>query len=129
LKPTIGHGKKVITDQLDGSKANPDKYDKLALPNPTDKKVLAYFKLQAWCYHKSVSGHLKFFPSLDKLICHNLDSHMQTFEGVCVIFPYQMDNGQRTKDNGQRTKDKGQRTRDIGQRTKDKGQWTMDNGQ
>jgi hypothetical protein len=44
LRNKIPHGKKVITNRVYGSKAEPEDHIKLALPNPWDNKELANFK-------------------------------------------------------------------------------------
>jgi hypothetical protein len=93
LKHKIRQGKKVISDRVYGSKADPGNHEKLALPNPMDNQVLANFKSLARCRHETLNGRLKFFASLNKTFCHSLNNHVHTFEAVCVIVQYQMDNG------------------------------------
>jgi hypothetical protein len=58
-----------------------------------DNQVLANFKSRARRRHETLNGRLKFFASLNKTFCHSLNNQVHTFEAVCVIVQYQMDNG------------------------------------
>jgi hypothetical protein len=93
LRNKIPHGKKVITDRVYGSKAEPEDHIKLALPNPLDNKELANFKARVRAPHESFNGRLKFYKSLLDTYHHRADNHVHVFEAVCVTVQYQMDNG------------------------------------
>jgi hypothetical protein len=93
LRNKIPHGKKVITDRVYGSQAEPEHHIKLALPNPSDNKELANFKARVRARHESFNGRLKFYRSLSDTYHHPAANHVHVFEAVCVTVQYQMDNG------------------------------------
>jgi hypothetical protein len=78
LRNQIPHGKKVITDRVYGSKAEPDDRIKLALPNPSDNKELANCKVRIRARHESFNDHLKFHKSLLDTYQHSAADHACT---------------------------------------------------
>jgi hypothetical protein len=97
LKAKIKHGKKAIADGVYGNKTLGD-YEKLSLPNPMDSPELNNFKSRARLRQETFNGRLKFFGALCQTFHHNPDNHVHTFEAICVIVQYQMDNGRKLYD-------------------------------
>jgi hypothetical protein len=86
-------GKMAITNRIYGSKKQPGNQEKLSLPNLMDDKVLTNFKSWARLRYETFNGCLKLFRALPATFRHGLDNCKHTFEAVCVIVQYQMDNG------------------------------------
>jgi hypothetical protein len=93
LKAKVQQGKKVIADRGYGNKSSAEDCEKLSLPNPLDSKELNNFKSWTRLRQETFNGHLKFFGALCQTFHHNPDNHVHTFEAICVIVQYQMDNG------------------------------------
>jgi hypothetical protein len=89
----------AIADRVYGSKKQPGDQEKLSLPNLTDDKALEDFKSWARLRQETFNGRLKFFRALSDTFCHGMDNHKHTFEAVCVIVEYQMDNGRELFEN------------------------------
>jgi hypothetical protein len=86
-KIPAGTRKKVITDRVYGSKAEPEDHIKLALPNPLDNKD-ANFKAGVRARHESFNGRLKFYKSLLGTYHHGAANNVHVFEAVCVTVQY-----------------------------------------
>jgi hypothetical protein len=86
--------KKVITDRVYGSKAEPEDHIKLVLPNPLDNKELTNSKSCVRARHESFNGRLKVYRLLSDTYHHRAANHVHVFEAVFVTaVQYQMDNG------------------------------------
>jgi hypothetical protein len=98
LKAKVKCSKKVITGQVYGNKSLAEDYKKLSLPDPMDASELNNFKSWARLCEETFNGRLKFFGALCQTFRHNPDNHVHTFEAICVIVQYQMDNGSKLYD-------------------------------
>jgi hypothetical protein len=93
LKDKIWPGKMAIANRGYSTRQQPGDQEKLSLSNSTDDKALENFKSWARLRQEIFNGRLKFFRALSDTFRHCLDNHKHTFEAVCVIVQYQMDNG------------------------------------
>lgn len=84
----IPAGKKIIGDQ--GYRGEPNT---VSVYNPNDSDDTKKFKSRARCRHETFNGRIKFFGCLTKSFRHTLCKHKSTFEAVCVIVQYQLENG------------------------------------
>jgi DDE superfamily endonuclease len=85
-------GKLAIADG--GYKSSdPDESMILAVPSKMDSRELSEFKARARCRHESFNGRIKNFSVLTGTFRHDFDKFKVSFEAVCVIIQYQMDNG------------------------------------
>jgi predicted metal-dependent HD superfamily phosphohydrolase len=55
-------------------------------------------KSQALLHQVTFNGPCQFFGALCQTVRHNPDNHVHTFEAICVIVQYQMDNGSKLYD-------------------------------
>jgi hypothetical protein len=91
LKGKISPGKLVIADRGYVTSKADEKL--LSTPDVMDSTALYNFKSRARLQHETFNGRLKFFRCLSDTFRHDLEKHKMTFEAVCVIVQYQIDNG------------------------------------
>jgi len=92
LNRKIGKQKKAIADRGYNC-SNPDDAKKLATPNDSDSKELKKFKSRARARHETLNSRIKNFACTAETFRHGMEKHKASFEAVCVMVQYQMDNG------------------------------------
>ena len=65
----------------------------LLTPNQYDNQALKGFKSRARARHETFNSRIKVFKALAVPFRHKLDRHKCTFEAVCVLVQYQLENG------------------------------------
>lgn len=88
LKEKMPQGKLVI-----GDKGYRGEKQMISTPNSHEPDELRKFKSRARARQETFNARLKTFASLDRRFRHGLQKHKTTFEAVCVICQYQMENG------------------------------------
>ena len=88
LMQKIPVGKKVIGDE--GYRGEPNT---VLTYNPHDTRDTKRFKSRARSRHETFNRRIKIFNVLNTNFRHALNKHKSTFEAVCVIVQYQLENG------------------------------------
>jgi DDE superfamily endonuclease len=87
LKSKIPPNKKVLGDE--GYRGDPT----VSRYNPYDPKDVKKFKSRARARHETYNRRIKIFRILSDRFRHPLDKHKASFEAICVIVQYQLENG------------------------------------
>ena len=65
----------------------------VSMPNLRDPKEVRRFKALIRCRHEGLNGRLKGFGILQQMFRYESSKHAFTFEAVCVMQQYQLENG------------------------------------